>query len=144
MKSNKIRAKYSKWQVARILIYNSNTQVGCGGRENAVEEALPIVKVFVDLLNNIRESTGYQGIKCELDESGGTYLYIINLEGFSLQAGWLFAGILYKDKWKFGEVFDDLESVTKSINPHYQDSAQLMRIDMHRFENKQKKRHPNL
>lgn len=132
MKWNKKRVESSCWQVARILIYNSNIQIGCGGKACAVEEALPTVKVFVDLLNDIREKAGYHGIKCELNESGGNYLYLINLEDFSIQAGWLFAGMLYKDKWKFGEVFDYHESVMNAKNPLYRESAQLMRIDMNK------------
>jgi len=129
MKSN----KYSNWQVTRILIYNSNIQIGCGGREGAVREALPVIKIFVDLLNNIREKAGYQGKKCELDESGGNYLYIINLEGFSIQAGWLLVGMLYKDGWEFCEVFNNLDLVTNAKNSLHQVSPQLMRIDMDKF-----------
>jgi len=121
------------WQVARILIYKSYIQIGCGGlgEGSAVDEALSMIENLVMRINQIRERSGAGGAPCGLDVSGN-YASIKDIEGYSFIAAGIFVGMLLSSNWEFGQVTDRRIEEPAPANPKYWDTALIQRIDMRR------------
>lgn len=121
------------WTATRILIYNSYIQVGCGGfsdPEKMLKEQIQTLSTFVPIINDIRKKAGYQGAECQLDLSGGGYQNLLNLEGFSMQMGWMLTGILLGCDWEITAVEDLRSIIAAATNSNYRENAQLMRISL--------------
>jgi hypothetical protein len=83
------------WGFMQLRIKKSHLSIGCGGQNDA---ALPYIQHLVDQINEIALKTKYLEEPCRLDTDGG-YLNIMNMTGFTTQAGWMFVGMLLKDGW---------------------------------------------
>jgi hypothetical protein len=94
------------WGIMRLRIRKTHLSIGCGGEDRA---ALPIIKAFVDQINEIALKGEYIKEPCILNDDGGN-LNIMNLTGFTTQAGWMLVGMLLKDNWTIVSYRNDLYS----------------------------------
>jgi hypothetical protein len=97
LENKKTQEKVSahSWRFMRLRIRKSHLSIGCGGGGRA---ALPIISDYVNQINEIAIKAEYLKEPCILDDDGG-YLNIMNLTGFTTQAGWMLIGMLLKDGW---------------------------------------------
>lgn len=97
----------SEWGFMQLRIKRSHLSIGCGGQDRA---ALPYIAKLVNQINEIAIKTKYLQEPCILHDDGG-YLNIMNMTGFTTQAGWMFVGMLLKEGWYISsyhtEVFQD-------------------------------------
>lgn len=128
-----LKDKNGPWQVAHLIIYDSAIEIGCGGLTagNPKLEAYPFLKLWVDMVNQVKLSNQSTEKPSVLYDDPGTYFTVKELTGYSTKAAEILIKMLMKIGWVLGEVID-YEKDSKN-HSHWPGHPELLyRIYVHR------------
>ena len=128
-----LKGENGPWQVAHIIIYDSAIDVGCGGLTagNPKLEAYPVLKLWVDLVNQVKLSNHSTERPSVLYDNPGTYFTVKELTGYSTKAAEILIKMLMKVGWELGEIIDCTKD--RKTQSQWIDHPQLLyRIYIHR------------
>lgn len=114
------------------MIHLKYIQIALYGLDGTEEEARQPIRSFVDFINAKRQDSGYHGEPCIIDDHQERIPALLNLEGYSIQAGVLFLERLLKDGWCLYEINDFIQFIGKATNPKLVDSMEIMEFRLHR------------